>query len=214
MFWISLIFSLYASDVIKVAVIDSGLEKTHSIPLCDNQTKLSDANGHGTNISHAIHNQITNKTKYCQVIYKVIDDKYVIFKPYIDALKKISERKDIHIINISLSGKIYSAQEDYYIKKIVKQGKFVVVAAGNQGLNLSKKCNVYPSCITEPKMIVVGNIDKESKIDSQSNYGGPVHMYEIGKFCYKGECMSGTSQSAAILTGKLTNILIKRGVNK
>ena len=100
MFWISLIFSLYASDIIKVAVIDSGLEKTHSIPLCDKQIDLSDTNGHGTNVSHAIHSQITDKSKYCQVIYKVIDNKYVVFDRYLEMLKEVAERKDINIVNI------------------------------------------------------------------------------------------------------------------
>jgi hypothetical protein len=209
MFLLSLIFSAYATTPLKVAVIDSGLENNTRINLCTKQKNILDINGHGTNVSHAIDSQITNKNGYCQVIYKVINEHGVIMDEYIKALKNIANRKDINIVNISLSGTTHNASESKYIKQIVKSGKIVIIASGNKGINLSEKCTAYPACINEPDLVIVGNKDHEGKITPNSNFGGPVDIYEEGNFCHKGKCLFGTSQSAAIITGKILNRAIK-----
>jgi hypothetical protein len=209
MFLFSLIFSLYAQDVIKVAVVDTGLEKNHNIPLCNTQTNINDANGHGTNISNAINSQIENKKGYCQVIYKVMSGENIQINAYMASLYAISKRKDINVVNLSIAGVGNMKQETTLIKNMVNSGKIVVVAAGNGGKNLTESCNVYPACISEPNLVVVGNKDHTGDIKAGSNHGGPVDIYVEGNYCHKGKCLFGTSQAAAIVTGKIINRAIK-----
>ena len=87
------------------------------------------------------------------------------------------------------------------ILTILRTGADISVAAGNDGLDLDKKCSAFPSCykkiINSRRFHVVGAINAKF-----SNFGSIVETYETG-IDVGSPMMSGTSQATAIFTNKL-----------
>jgi hypothetical protein len=94
---------------------------------------------------------------------------------------------------------LFDKLEYSYLSEIHKRGVKIVVAAGNNGMELKKGCNFYPACHKYflHNMIVIGNLHNRD-----SNYGEIIDYMIDGN--RKGfPRMSGTSQSTAIFTGQL-----------
>jgi len=80
------------------------------------------------------------------------------------------------------------------------------VAAGNNGMNFDEKGRYYPACYDDKRIIVVGMLDKNGVQYKYSNYGSRVTRWEIGYEVVGFEISeSGTSQAAAVATGKLVS---------
>ena len=120
----------------------------------------------------------------------------------------------VDIINISAGGKEFSLAESAIIKKALDSKITVVAAAGNNFVNLDKECNFFPACYDE-RIIVVGNLNKDKSIADTSNYGNYVKKWEVGQNVLSDapnggeQYKSGTSQAAAIVTGKIVKTLKK-----
>jgi subtilisin family serine protease len=146
-------------------------------------------------------------SKYCFLIIKWIDsgDEAVSNTAKISRVAdsvNYAVKNKVKFINMSLSGIGGSDKEKEAVASALKNGVTVVVAAGNDNINLSETCVIYPACygFKAQNFKVVGNFDGFNK-EKTSNYGGPINAYEHGPL--------GTSEAAAIYLGKLI-----RGLNE
>lgn len=249
----ALLFSCSAAraEPLKVAVIDTGISSDliDAPFLCKEghidftQTSIIDASGHGTHISGIIDQYAKNmlldkgyskeeiqlaKSDYCQVIIK-------FFNPGIknsgDNMKKsIRHAIDVgaRIINISAGGNEFDEMEMALIELALNRGIKVIAAAGNNGCELGKKCEViiggkhleidkatYYPAMYDSRLYVVGNLDSNLERAPSSNYGNIVNNWEIGtnvkSYSIYGDgvaIMSGTSQATAKTTGKLVRSML------
>jgi len=204
---------------ITVAVIDTGIDlaikkQAYKKGICKfghkdfTGTGLADIHEHGTNISGLIH-MYTQGANYCQVILKYYlknSSGKVNLRRLKQALQHAIALK-VDVINISLGGPTSDDLERTIIKKALDQGIIIVAAAGNENQDI-KKFPYYPASYY-PKIIVVGNGKSAVFKRPSSNYGTQVDIWEMGvkvKGSY-GTPMSGTSQAAAIITGRVVQIL-------
>ena len=224
------LFSLN-SEPVKVAVIDTGSNSIHKLTLCkDGHIDLTknepveytskelfegkwadfrDNSSHGTNISHLIHENAGN-SNYCQMIIKYAkgegDPNSV--KNTVKAFKH-AHMRGANIVNYSSTGPGALKSEKDIINKMIRDGIIIVTAAGNQGMNLNKKCNTYPACYYK-NIIVAGSGFGPDKPANYSNTGKVVDIWIQGSHKKaNGVSMSGTSQSTAIATGKLIRMIDK-----
>lgn len=212
------LFNLHAEETrIKVAVIDTGVVRTKEVEpfLCQDghldltNTGMYDRSGHGTNVTSLIVDKLDNK-RFCVIIIKWIDGTRIsveyanqaIYKSIVHAIDQ-----GVKYINMSLSGFSRLPKEEAAIRRALKNGIVMSVAAGNDGVYLSKtNCFVYPACyvVNNKNYHVVGNIELSGARNRYSNYGPIVTDQEVGvNKCAGGVCLTGTSQSTAVLTNKL-----------
>lgn len=124
--------------------------------------------------------------------------------PYLNALKKVLEIRP-NIINIAFVHKEKNTLEEYFLNKIIEAGITVVVASGNNGVDLNKDPR-YPCSYKIKGLYCIGN--KKEDLQSNSNYGSHITNWEDGDNQVGsglGEelaIMSGSSQSTAIFTQK------------
>jgi subtilisin family serine protease len=215
-----LLISHAANAASVVAVIDTGIDPNIK-NLCKSNHKdfsgsgLNDDFGHGTHIAGLI-NKYSGKVKFCLVnikyYYKLNSN-----EENTNAMKSsIRYAIDIKadIINISGGGLNYDAEEHKLIKEALDKNIKVIVAAGNESMNLNENCNYYPACY-DKRLTVVGNLNKYGHKSSFSNYGKAVNAWENGTDAMSnlpnGEMgtMSGTSQATAIFTGKYLSSKLK-----
>jgi hypothetical protein len=219
------------SNTIQVAVVDTGLykpglqnKKKHGIcstgHYAATNSTLIDNDGHGTNVSGLIH-KYARGTNYCQIIYKFWDSTTKnSMRNYIKILWNLVRTRPT-IVNFSMGGSEFSYEERFLIKKILDNGTIIVASAGNHSKKLGgtycekdSGCSVYnffPAAI-DLRNIVVGNLSRLGNPSKSSNYGNIVDVWEMGnnvKGAY-GKAMTGTSQAAAIYTGKLIYELSKK----
>jgi thermitase len=220
-----------ASPMKVVAIIDTGLDinDPRFMPfLCVaghrdfTGTGLKDTNGHGTHIAGLIV-KYAKKSNYCIKIYKAyVGDVELEKKGYKYEVAAIKEaiKQGAMIINISAGGPSQQYEELEMIKNHPEV--LIVASAGNDGINLDlKQEQFYPASYKLPNIISVGMLTHRNKRDPRSNYAENI-QWEVGenvlstfpKWCDNTGCsthkiMSGTSQAAAIHTGKLVKLLVK-----
>lgn len=202
-------FNMLYANTLKVAVIDTGLNLKYSkyAHLCSSGHKdftgegFNDTIGHGTNVTGLIVN--TAKIEdYCIILLKA----YSVKRAYITEALEYAYSINVNVINISGGGFNPLEQERNIVEKILNSGITLVVAAGNNALDLDTNCNYYPACY-DSRIYVIGNYS------NSSNYGTVVDSYYDGenKTAF-GVTLSGTSMSTAIFTGYLlqTIALLKK----
>lgn len=224
-----LMFVLLAKDSfakpIRVGILDAGLDPkyTSQLPLCPGLSKDftgqgldTDWMGHGTNVAGLVTKFAGQSDKYCIVMYKVIYPG-IMLPRYLHAVVSAlddAQKNNIQLLNISLSGRGAYIAERAAIYKSLNAGTSIVVAAGNDSVNLSETCNAYPACY-DPRLIVVGNYSIPGTFHPTTNYKGPTKIYELGcTYSSVNGTMCGTSMSAAVVTGKLVHKLIAAGVSQ
>jgi hypothetical protein len=232
--------SLAWSKTIRVAVIDTGYthpENGEKAKICkDGHLDLTSMNrqdvigrdetlfkNHGTNITHII-SDVAGDGDFCIVVIKA-------FRPAVENITSISNavahatRLGVDIINISAGGESEVPQETIEIKKALDKGIVVISAAGNKGLRLKtlepkrelaetlKDGEVegsYFPAMSDPRIIVVGSLNKDGSRASHSNYGASVDVWQLGEKVYGGGIyMSGTSQATAVHTGIVVKSMIE-----
>ena len=206
----------YAETRTKVVIIDSGISKTQSaqkymckngnINFTDSKNKY-DEHGHGTNILSIISKSINPKT-HCVISVKVWHptiDGYRTIEATTSAIR-LANRLNANFVNISMNGDSFSKKEFDAIKKFVKKGGILTVAAGNEKSNLNKHCNAFPACyrklLPHKNFHVVGAVDT-----AYSNFGNIVTDIEKGnKVGFP--VMSGTSQASAVKMAKILKVVV------
>jgi subtilisin family serine protease len=202
----------------KIAVLDTGIGLSQILQdyMCKDSRKTLlpldaglDKHGHGKNVIGLIAKEINSKT-HCIVSYKIFN--YNLKKQYMNDGIRQAIKDGVKYINISGGGPNSepdsNKEERRLIRKALKKGIVVILASGNQGLNLDKNCNYYPACykkdIKNDNLIVVGAKDVKS-----GNKGKIIDFYEKGKLVGT-PVMSGTSQATATVTGKIASGKLKK----
>ena len=208
----ALLFSLFlvnipASAQTKIAVIDAGFDSKYKnkVKLCKtghwsfDDKPFKDPTQHGTHVVGLIH-KYAKKKNYCVVMLRYYADENpgsLNLKNMVLALKR-ARRMGVEVVNISGGGPTPSVAEKNVIQSLLDDGVKIVAAAGNEKEILNEKtCNYYPACY-DSRIIVVGNIAKTSN-------RGPVVDYWVRANDVRSlnGRMGGTSQAAAIITGKI-----------
>jgi subtilisin family serine protease len=107
---------------------------------------IEDVHGHGTNILGIIAKYIDPK-RTCLLSVKFYhrngtpDDTKRVAKAIEQSIKVGAK-----YINMSLSGSDYSKKERDLIEEALKKNIRVIVASGNDGINMDKNCNTFPAC--------------------------------------------------------------------
>ena len=164
-----------------------------------------DLNSHGTNVVGII-DKVAGKSNYCFVIVKLFsgpngisDDKIA----YENAIRyTIALNPDI--INYSAGGTTFNQVEYIWIKKYLDRHSIFITSAGNNGQELGVNGNVFYPAMYDSRICVVGNIEKNGKRHSMSNYGNLVNFWEFGVNVKAfGITDTGTSQATAVHTGRV-----------
>lgn len=205
---------------IQIVVIDSGinLDKVPEAKICKDgimdftATGNKDELGHGSNVAGIIAEHLKN-FNYCMYIMKIYTaGKRNTLATYFSYIAALTMAIHIHpdIVNFSSSGTEEDTPEKYLIKSFIENDVKFVAAAGNNGLDLDKKCNVYPACY--PGVISVGNLGHDGRPNPSSNYGKRVTMWAPGTQIFSGGVtMTGSSQAAPFVTSILAKILLSKG---
>jgi subtilisin family serine protease len=161
--------------------------------------------GHGTHVAGVI-NQYAGKSNFCIIIIKFYDPAKER-QSWGDALHAIQYATKIHadVINFSAGGTEFVQEEQNAVKKFLDQGGTFIAAAGNENHDLAKQA-YYPA-MSDPRVIVVGNLDTDGKTRAYtSNYGKRVTRWEIGTNVKMYDMtLTGTSQATSVATGKIVS---------
>lgn len=164
-----------------------------------------DEHGHGTHIGGIIdkYARQTNNS-FCLVILKYYSPNANGYDNLSNTIKAIDYARKIKVdfINYSGGGVDSSDDEKRAVKEYLDGGGIFVAAAGNEYSNLAN-LHYYPA-EDDNRVIVVGNGFGPADHAKSSNWGDRVNEWEDG-FSVKmyAHYMTGTSQSAAIATGKM-----------
>lgn len=170
------------------------------------------------------------ETSYCQIILKYYDPTRPNsnnLENTISALHWAIEQ-NVDIINYSGGGLEFSDREKEAIEEALDKGIKVVVAAGNERSDIEQQ-PYYPAAY-DSRIIAVGSLSETTKCESNlavhysghsgcrlpsSNYGKSIVNWELGSNIYsrlpglKYGNMTGTSQAAAVRSGKIVRQLLQ-----
>jgi len=183
----------YAGLKTKVAVIDSGFSglfatsrtksmlcKTGHFDYTTNTANVGfDAIGHGTFVSNLIVEN-ANRKDICIVVFKVNVYNSDIVNRHVTRALIRAHKLGVKAVNISLGVPVYSHIQKNVMRIISKRGMKIFVSAGNSGKNLNKKCDTYPACYAGGNIYAVGSKDRSGLLETYSNRGAKVHIYEYG----------------------------------
>lgn len=171
---------------IKVAVIDTGVNKNHEaikgrfvggydfVTGKDNQGGV-DNYGHGTAVAGVIVDRTTPNVKI--VSYKVGDDTNKLVTSLITLAIKRAITENIDVINMSFGSLTKSNFLESVIQNAHNENILMVAAAGNEAVNLDVY-SAYPAC--DKNVIAVGATRGAQHKADYSNYGSDVMVYSFG----------------------------------
>ena len=211
----------HKKETYEVCVIDSGVDmedvriKPH---LCSsghvNLTKssMSEDFSHGNHVVGII---ISNSPKsgYCLKIIKFYSETNTEKQNNDNMIRALEiSSSSCSLVNVSAGGSNADEKEH----RVIKESKATfVLAAGNNGIELSKHPSYYPAGYFTSNSVVVGNLNKDGTIASTSNRDSRL-VWEVGEwvesFGYRGSkvVMSGTSMAAARRTARIITDTVRR----
>jgi len=217
------LLAMPANHDVTVAIIDTGIDATHpelqghligGYNFLATQNAPVDDSGHGTHIAGIIGARINNHlgTAGLNPKSKIISLKIASatgIGSQVAAAEALRYAVDngARIINCSWGYFVYNQVLKEAIDYAIAQGVIVVAAMGNEGNSLKQ----FPAGF--PGVIAVGAMDKSMNRASFSNIGEHVAFVEEGIGILstapagKTASLTGTSQSAAIITGIASRIL-------
>lgn len=161
-----------------------------------------DTNFHGTHIVGTIQDN-AGDANFCIVVLKYYMNNTRESENFEHSLQAIRYATDIQadFINYSGGGTTKNTEEEQAVEDFIDQGGIFVAAAGNEGKDLDL-FPYYPG--SYDRVISVGNGYEDAHRAPTSNHGSRVDVWEPGNNIKAYDYfMTGTSQSAAIATGKM-----------
>ena len=229
------------SPEIKVAVLDTGIRTTHEVfknkntadrleltdsyNYIDNNTDITDDNGHGTMVAGIIAEATSNNVKIIPI--KLLDSNGELdlevnsnagLLNVIEAMKVVADKADVINLSLGINEKEIDANSiqilEQALKNIYESGAIIVCASGNDGEE-----NVYYPASSE-YTIAVGATTIQKEIASFSNYGNSIDFVAPGKTLtlpyYTGDTIynvdlddtynSGTSLATAFISSAIAMI--------
>ena len=229
------------SPEIKVAVLDTGIRTTHEVfknkntadrleltdsyNYIDNNTDITDDNGHGTMVAGIIAEATSNNVKIIPI--KLLDSNGELdlevnsnagLLNVIEAMKVVADKADVINLSLGINEKEIDANSiqilEQALKDIYESGAIIVCASGNDGEE-----NVYYPASSE-YTIAVGATTIHKEIASFSNYGNSIDFVAPGKTLtlpyYTGDTIynvdlddtynSGTSLATAFISSAIAMI--------
>lgn len=205
---LSLFLSTAFAKEIKIAIVDTGLNKSLvNVKTCGEvdltDTGMKDAVGHGTVIIDLIEQSLKD-VPHCYFLVKWTNG-YNGLKINVVKALEIVATSGANYVNLSLSGNAAFVEEREMLKLLLKLGMTIAVSAGNDSQDLSERCNIFPACYRFiNNYYVVANVDDEGKLAESSNHSGPVNSEGKGeKKCVGKLCRTGTSMATGEFLGRL-----------
>lgn len=201
---------------IKVMEIDTGLSSSHLLiaPYLDKNDvnkhpeSYQDYNGHGTHVAGLIVQNVCSEVKLYSCNFYLSEDKDVRWNNLLSCYKRAYDEK-MDVVNFSAGGENFISDEYNAIGLLINHNTTLIVAGGNNGIDLSKNCSYFPACYLFSDVIVVGNLAEDNIRNLSSNYGLKNMVWEVGTNVlsalpnnHTGR-MTGTSMATAIHTNKI-----------
>jgi subtilisin family serine protease len=190
-----------------------------------------DTNGHGTNVVGLIERSLVGRTDYCIVIVKAYGDSQTTSQNIGATIRAFAYVANIKakLTNLSAGGSHYDSYEYKAVIRYLNQGGTLVSAAGNENQNTDDAANRFYPAQYDKRIVVVGNkkisTERFKKISFEnspwgdtfervksSNWGSDIDRWEVGyEQSGYGIVMTGTSQAAAVATGKIALEMLNVG---
>ncbi|PPA70516.1 S8 family peptidase [Jeotgalibacillus proteolyticus] len=182
----------YTGKGIKIAVVDSGINRTHpdlkiagGISIIENSSPYTDPTGHGTHVAGII-GALDNTIGVVGVapgadIYSVKVLSSTGLGTLIDVVEGIdwAIKNDMDIINLSLTTQSNSETLRNLLNEANKKGFTFVAAAGNNETNATITDVLYPA--KYPSVIAVGSVSKNNTRSYFSYYGPSLEIMAPGE---------------------------------
>lgn len=185
-----------------------------------NNNRPEDRNGHGTHISQIVlgnSNPRLATSLKCQPKIRIVPINYhteswANLERSNSAFRYALNYPGMQIINYSSGGATESSEELALFRRLETAGIVVVVAAGNDGQDLTK-VPYFPASYGFDNIVPVANCSKFGYLLPSSNYSGPTKFCSLGLSVEaqvklkKFVSLSGTSQSAPFVTRALAILM-------
>lgn len=174
----------------RVVVIDTGydIKSLGNLACADGHadvtgTGMKDRHGHGTEMVDIIKTAV-NPATHCITIIKWYDVSMKgaaasVQTQHSAGAMAMAGRLYPAIINMSYSGEGGESEERAAFLFLLRSNARLVIAAGNDDLDLGHRCSIYPACYApfDPKVDVVGAGKAQGLKSRSSNYGHPVRYW-------------------------------------
>lgn len=220
------LWRLTEGEGIKVAILDTGITLTHpdlegAFPrfsykdFTNSPHGIGDQNGHGTHVAGIVAARKNNTgvvgvaPKADLLIGKVLGDNGAGTATGIAKGIDWAVEKGADIISMSLGSQVSVPLIHDAIKRAVKQGVFLITAAGNDALNYVD----FPGAYEET--IAVGSINESKRLSSFSSIGEEVTIVAPGENILSTyppstyATLSGTSMATPFVSGVVALMLAK-----
>lgn len=204
----------YTGSGIKVAVLDSGVQASHSdLPAINSVygQATTDSVGHGTHVAGIIAAQANGMlgvgvapevTLYSGNLGGITSAEIM------GALEAV-KGKGIHLVNMSIGGLGFIPKEQEIINELYNEGTAIFASAGNDG----GQTYSYPACYDH--VISVAATDKNNERASFSSYSNMVDLSAPGVAIWSADAgnnngyvaMDGTSMACPVAVGEAAVIL-------
>lgn len=207
------------AKTIRVLEVDTGVDVSHPEIFSHIRNGFgfdyTDDEGHGTGIAGLILKDTCKEVELISCRYYYPWSKNYQQEKSNDCFKR-ALTENIQFVNYSSNGRDPNDEEKEIFRKMSKKGIIVTVAAGNDGLDLTKtgKCiGAYPSCYLFKNMYIVENLMGNGILNPSSNHlknknKRAMPGVKIPILLPKGEIgeMTGTSPASA----KYMNYLLRK----